>query len=112
MNTAKQISKKFTMTLATLALLSLPLALPAMASGNGNGGGSQGNPNASEQACWGQATKVFAKTGAMGFHASNQSNPRLGLANLAVALYDAGLIEAPTMQALGAFVSEDISACQ
>lgn len=66
-------------------------------------------------ACWGQATKVFAKTGEMGEHASQQPSPRLGLANLARALYLAGEIPEPTMQALGAFVADalglSIDAC-
>jgi len=69
------------------------------------------NPNA----CWGQATEVFAATGQLGQHASSQPTPRLGLANLARALFDQGVIPAPTMQALGAFVSAQlglsISAC-
>jgi hypothetical protein len=61
---------------------------------------------AAPNACWGQATKVFASTGVMGEHASQQANPRLGLANLARALYQAGAISEPTMAALGAFVAD------
>lgn len=57
-------------------------------------------------ACWGQATQVFARMGEMGAHASEQANPRLGLANLARALYDAGALDEPTLQALGAFVAD------
>jgi hypothetical protein len=76
--------------------------------------GAQAAPGS--QACWGQATKVFAQTGEMGEHASQQSNPRLGLRNLARELYKAGAIEDDTMQALGAFVADalglDIDACQ
>jgi hypothetical protein len=63
----------------------------------------QAAPN--EKACWGQATKVFAQTGAMGEHASAEPTPRLGLRNLARALYDAEVIEDDSMQALGAFVA-------
>ena len=63
---------------------------------------------AAPQACWGQATKVFAQLGVMGEHASSQPNPRLGLANLARALYEAGVIPEPTMQALGAFVAAEL----
>jgi len=70
---------------------------------------------AAPEACWGQATKVFARTGAMGEHASSEATPRLGLANLARALYDAGVISEPTMAALGAFVADalglSIGAC-
>lgn len=70
---------------------------------------------ASPNACWGQATKVFAGTGVMGEHASRQPTPRLGLGNLARALYDGGIIPEPTMQALGAFVADalglSIDAC-
>jgi hypothetical protein len=63
---------------------------------------------ASANACWGQASRVFAQTGAMGEHSSQQPTPRAGLANLARALYAQGLIAAPTMQALGAFVSNSL----
>jgi hypothetical protein len=69
-----------------------------------------------DNACWGQATKVFAATGEMGKHSSQQENPRIGLRNLARLLYDAGIIEEDTMAALGAFVAEEfglsIDACQ
>jgi hypothetical protein len=58
--------------------------------------------------CWGEATRVFAKTGAMGEHASEQEQPRVGLANLARALYDAGVIPEPSMGALGAFVASEL----
>ena len=61
-----------------------------------------------DQACWGQATAVFAATGQLGQHASSEPTPRLGLANLAQALFDQGVIPAPTLQALGAFVSAQL----
>jgi len=61
------------------------------------------------------APAVFAQTGEMGEHASQQPTPRLGLKNLAEQLYDAGIIEEPTMQTLGAFVAAEpglsIDAC-
>jgi hypothetical protein len=70
---------------------------------------------AQDRSCWGQATAVFAETGEMGEHASQQLTPRLGLANLARALYDAGVIAEPTLSALGAFVAGelglDVDAC-
>ncbi len=56
-------------------------------------------------ACWGQVSAVFARAGEMGFHASDQEEPRSGLANLADYLYQMGAIPEPTMQALGAFVA-------
>jgi hypothetical protein len=66
-------------------------------------------------ACWGQATKVFAQMGEMGEHASNQANPRVGLRNLARLLADDGVIPDDTMQSLGAFVASalglSIEAC-
>lgn len=62
----------------------------------------------SDKACWGQATKVFAQSGQMGEHASRQDNPRLGLRNLARALYEQGILEDDTMQALGAFVAGEL----
>lgn len=61
-----------------------------------------------DEACWGQATAVFAQTGKMGEHASEQATPRLGLRNLARALYDAGVIPDDSMQALGAFVASEL----
>jgi hypothetical protein len=66
-------------------------------------------------ACWGQASRVFAQTGAMGEHSSSFPTPRLGLRNLARALAEADVIEDDSMQALGAFVADelglDIDAC-
>jgi hypothetical protein len=74
-----------------------------------------GESNADERACWGQATQVFARTGAMGEHASQQDTPRLGLRNLARALHEQGIIPDDNMQALGAFVADalglSIDAC-
>jgi hypothetical protein len=69
----------------------------------------------SDKACWGQATKVFVQMGAMGEHSSEQANPRLGLRNLARALYNDGVLPDDTMQSLGAFVASalglEIDAC-
>jgi hypothetical protein len=59
-------------------------------------------------ACWGQASKVFAQLGAMGEHSANQANPRLGLRNLARALYDAGVLAGDTMYDLGVFVAAEL----
>lgn len=71
---------------------------------------------ANAQACWGQATRVFAQMGVMGEHASQQETPRVGLRNLARALYAQGVLEDDTLQALGAFVAKElgltIEACQ
>lgn len=64
--------------------------------------------SANENACWGQATKVFARMGEMGEHASGFETPRLGLRNLARALFEQGVLEADTMQALGAFVAAEL----
>jgi len=70
---------------------------------------------AQARSCWGQATAVFAQMGQLGEHASEQETPRLGLANLARALFDAGVISEPTLAALGAFVADEsglhIDAC-
>ena len=56
------------------------------------------------QSCWGQASAVFAQMGLMGEHASQQPNPRDGLHNLAVTLYDDGVIEGPSLAALAAWL--------
>jgi hypothetical protein len=78
--------------------------------------GAQGASARGSDACWGQATALFAQMGLMGEHASSFDTPRLGLRNLARALYEQGVIEADTMQALGAFVADelglDVAACQ
>jgi|GEM_PF-1893519 len=69
-----------------------------------------------DNACWGQATKVFAQTGEMGKHASQEETPRVGLRNLARMLYEDDAIADDSMQALGAFVAEayglSIEACR
>jgi hypothetical protein len=62
----------------------------------------------SDASCWGQASAVFAQTGEMGEHASQQETPRLGLRNLARALADAEAIPDDSMQSLGAFVAGDL----
>ncbi len=86
----------------TLLLVAVILAL-SMSIGIGGGAFA-----ANEASCWGQATKVFAQMGEMGEHASQQDNPRLGLRNLARALYEQGVIEDDTLQALGAFVADEL----
>ena len=63
---------------------------------------------AAQAACWGQATAVFAQMGEMGEHASQQPTPRLGLRNLARALYNEGAIPVPTLGALGGFVASEL----
>jgi hypothetical protein len=89
-----------------LALLGSVLLVPSVAQAD----------SSQEAACWGQASAVFAKTGEMGLHASQQPTPRLGLGNLASALYEAGDIDDDSLQALGAFVAGElgysIKACQ
>ena len=70
---------------------------------------------ADDSACWGQASAVYAQTGEMGEHASQEPTPRIGLHNLARLLYESGAIAEPTMEALGQFVAEaenlSIDAC-
>lgn len=57
------------------------------------------------QDCWGQATAAFARMGEMGPHASQQTEPRDGLTNLARDLYyEEGVLDAPTIQALAAYL--------
>jgi len=63
---------------------------------------------ANEKACWGQATAIFAQTGEMGQHASQEPTPRLGLRNLARALADAGVIPDDSMESLGEFVAAEL----
>jgi len=60
------------------------------------------------EACWGQATRVYAEMGELGEHASQQSNPRAGLRNLARYLYDEGVLVDDSMAALGQFVADEL----
>jgi len=60
------------------------------------------------KACWGQASRVFARMGAMGQHASQEPTPRLGLRNLARALAEAGIIPDDSMQSLGRFFATEL----
>ena len=85
-------SLRFVMLLLIMALPTSVLASPK-------------NP---QQACWGQATKVFAQTGAMGEHSSQQPTPRLCLRNLARALFEAGIIADDSMESLGMFVADEL----
>ena len=62
---------------------------------------SQAAPDAS---CWGQASKMFAQSGAMGEHSSSFDTPRLGLRNLA----RAALGPDATMADLGVFVATEL----
>jgi hypothetical protein len=89
---------KLTTLSCSLALVSLA-AMPISATAE---------PNNPQQACWGQATKVFVQTGEMGRHASDQPSPRLGLRNLARALYEAGVIPDDSMYSLGVFVATEL----
>lgn len=59
-------------------------------------------------ACWGQATRIFAAMGEMGEHASQEPTPRLGLRNLARALYESGAIPDDSMKSLGQFVADEL----
>ena len=89
-----------TILLSLAVLMMLALVLGAF------GGTAHAAP--SDKACWGQASKVFAKMGLMGEHSSSQENPRLGLRNLARLLYDAGVIADDSMAALGVFVANEL----
>jgi hypothetical protein len=69
-----------------------------------------GKPTA--PSCWGEVSAAFAQLGEMGAHAAdpagdgpNNPDPRLGLANVARAFFDQGIITEPTLQALGHFLS-------
>lgn len=89
--------KKITVSFVLLTLLIALLVMPV---------GAQGTDN--PDACWGQASAVFAQTGEMGEHSSQQPTPRLGLRNLARALYEQGVIADDSLQALGQFVAAEL----
>jgi hypothetical protein len=58
-----------------------------------------------DSACWGEASAALARLGEMGYHASHQDTPRLGLRNVARLLYSLGTLPDDSLQALGAFLS-------
>jgi len=87
--------RRFAVALVAV-LLAIAMMAPAASAEPGN------------NACWGQATKVFAQMGYMGEHSSSFPTPRLGLRNLARALVDADAIPDDSMQSLGAFVVDDL----
>jgi hypothetical protein len=62
---------------------------------------------ASDSACWGQVSALFAQMGLMGEHASSFDTPRLGLRNLARTLHEAGIIADDSMRSLGQFVARE-----
>ena len=90
--------KKFAVVFVLMFLMAFSALSVSAGNGNGNGNG----------ACWGQATAVFAQTGEMGEHSSQQATPRLGLRNLARLLADAGVIPDDSMQSLGVFVTNEL----
>lgn len=62
----------------------------------------------SKNACWGQASAVFAQMGEMGEHSSSFETPRVGLRNLARQLAALGIIPDDSMASLGAFVATEL----
>jgi hypothetical protein len=119
----------FALTLTSMAILatacsnSHPIPPSPIAASDAAGSlaaGTQARPSepsvTTAEACWGQASQVFARMGLMGEHSSSFDTPRLGLRNLARALYDQGVLVDDSMQALGAFVASEldlsIAACQ
>lgn len=85
-----------------------PEASVAVASLSPGASNTAASSKASPKSCWGQATQVFARMGAMGEHASSFETPRLGLRNLARMLHEQGVLEDDSLQALGAFVAREL----
>ncbi len=91
--------------IATLLALVFALVIPA------------GVQAGDEDACFGLVAAAYAQLGLQGEHSSSfAGEPRIGLANLAVLLYEAGAISEPTMTGLGIFLNEaeglDIAVCE
>lgn len=67
---------------------------------------SQRSSQSTVNNCWGVVSAQFAHVeGGLGDHTSSQSNPRLGLGNVARLFYEQGLINEPTLSALGSFLA-------
>ena len=90
--------RKVLISLAATSVLIVPSATIAAPS-----------PQRSQSAvsnCWGVVSAQLAQVeGGLGDHTSSQSNPRLGLGNVARLFYDQGLISEPTLSALGSFLA-------
>jgi hypothetical protein len=95
----------FALTLTSMAVLatacanSHPIAPSPIGSSDAAGSlvaGAQARPSeqsvTTSQACWGQASQVFARMGLMGEHSSSSDTPRPGLRNLARAPYEQGIL--------------------
>jgi hypothetical protein len=93
---------KSALVVAALSALTLPNAATAAASPSNS---AQGQSSSSTN-CWGVVSSQLAHVeGGIGDHASSQETPRLGLGNVARLFYDQGLIESPTLSALGSFLA-------
>src|SRR5438309_9608944 len=67
---------------------------------------SQSKSQTGTNNCWGVVSAQLAHVeGGLGDHTSSQSNPGLGLGNVARLFYEQGLIDAPTLSALGSFLA-------
>lgn len=96
MRTSKTIFSLAAMSALTLSTATL--AAPGGMPGAGSGGDTSN--------CWGVVSSQLAQVeGGIGDHTSSQSNPRLGLGNVARLFYDQGLISSPTVSALGSFLA-------
>jgi hypothetical protein len=96
--------KKFVM-IATLLALVFALVVPLSVQAD------------SVDACFGLVAAAYGKAGIQGEHASSfAGEPRIGLANLAVFLYEQGTISEPTMTALGIWLNQveqlNIAVCE
>lgn len=85
----------------TLLLVAVPaLAFPSAALAVPDDGSVPAN-------CWGVVTSQFARADrGIGEHSSSQTSPRLGLGNVARALFDLGLISDPHVSDLGALLAQ------
>jgi hypothetical protein len=90
--------KRLTLALASSILAVGLVASPAFAAG------TPGGPDG--QWCWGVVTSQRASTyHDLGSHVSAQSEPRLGLANVARLFFSLGFIDEATVYALGSFLA-------
>lgn len=93
----------FKSALVVGALSALTLPGPATAASSSNTVQGQ---SASSMNCWGVVSSQLAHVeGGIGDHASSQETPRLGLGNVARLFYEQGLIDSPTLSALGSFLA-------
>ena len=92
---------------STVTLAVLPLVAIATATQAAPARGPSSRQPATQMNCWGVVSAQLAQVeGGLGEHTSSQSNPRLGLGNVAQLFFEMGLIDSPHVSSLGSLLAQ------